>query len=288
MKLTTKQRMAATAASAALALTLPLATFASGYTPANRATFQCITPSDCPGAGYVTFDSITNAPNYGDERDFLNVRDANSSTWLNTMTVSNGEELVVRMYVHNDANPNAIGFDAATAHNTELSVLLPGTSGTSMDAAGNISASNANPGTIGDTITLNGAQPFTVSFDQSSPVQVTYRPNGTGNFVTRNLPGASFVRDNVMEANVGDWHGCFPYSALVTMKVKVNMPSTPSTPVTPQTPATPAQPTTTALPQTGAETAGLAGIGGTGAIGYGVMAYRRSKKALADKLLHRQ
>lgn len=82
--------------------------------------------------------------------------------------------------------------------------------------------------------------------------------------------------------NVGNLNGST--GEFVNFKVKVNTP----TPVTPAvTPATPGAPA--ALPQTGAgELAGLAGIGGTGAIGYTVMAYRRSKKALASKLLNRK
>jgi hypothetical protein len=77
--------------------------------------------------------------------------------------------------------------------------------------------------------------------------------------------------------NVGNLNGST--TEFVNFKAKVNCPTTP--PVTP--PTTP-QP----LPQTGVEGAGLAGMAGTGAVGYAVMAYRRSKKALAQTLLNRK
>ena len=236
----------------AVSLSAPAAVLAGGYTPANRQTYQCVTPSNCPGADHVVFNSFTNAPNYGDERDFLNVRDANSQTWLNHVTVHDGETLVVRAYIHNNANPNAIGTAAATAHDTKLMVILPTNKKASTEAAANISASNANPAIIGDTIDFNGAAPFTLSFDKNSPVQITYRPNGTGDYVTRTAPGAAFTNDQTMVANFGDWKGCFQYSALVTMQVKVSMPTTPTPPVTPPTtpPTTTTTTTTTSTPTT--------------------------------------
>jgi hypothetical protein len=262
-------------------LAVPAAVFA-GYAPAGRQTYQCVTPSNCPGADHVVFNSFTNAPNYGDERDFLNVRDASSQTWLNNIKVHDGEKLVVRAYVHNNANPNAIGVAAATAHNTKLQVILPTSEKASNTAAAQISASNANPGTVSDTIDLAGAKPFTLAFDKDAPVQVTYRPNGTGDFVTRALPNATFSNDQTMNADLGDWHGCFNYSALITMTVVVHMPTTPTppvtpptTPTTPTTPNTPAQPTELVNTGPGDVVAAFAAVSAVSAIAYRLYLSRR-------------
>lgn len=208
---------------------LPATVFA-GYAPANRPTFQCITPTNCPGANYVVFNSFTNAPNYGDERAFFDAKDANITSpggYQDNTTVYDGEHLELRVYIHNNANPNAIGFDAATAHNTTLQVLLPTSTQTTEEAAAQISASNANPTTVSDTADFNGPRPFSLSFDTSAPVNVTYRPNGQGDYVTRALPSASFSNDWTMNANFGDWHGCFNYAALVTLTAVVHMQSVP-------------------------------------------------------------
>lgn len=212
---------------------VPMTVYA-GYAPSGRATFQCVSPTNCPGANYVTFNSFTNAPNYGDERAFFDGKDAHDTSangYLDKISVSDGQLLTLRVYIHNNANPNAIGKAAAVAHNTRLQVLLPKTVENSNFAAAAISAENANPGTVSDTVDFIGSQPFSVAFDQSHPAQITYRPGGTGNYVTRTLLNSSYVGDSVLNASFGDWDGCFNYSALVTMTVVVHMPQQPEKPV---------------------------------------------------------
>lgn len=208
----------------------------AGFSPSARPTYQCITPTNCPGADHVTFNSFTNAPNYGDERAFFDGKDAGDTSangYKDSIDVHNGQKLTLRMYVHNNANPNAIGEAAATAHNTRVQVLLPTSKRTSTSAAALVSADNANPGTVSDTVDLKGANPFTVAFDQSQPVQVTYRPNGTGAYVTKTLPSAAFADAATLNAAIGDWKGCFEFSALITMTVKIKM-DTPPPPVKPE------------------------------------------------------
>lgn len=239
------------AVAAVTVLAVPAAAIA-GYAPANRATFQCVTPTDCPGAAYVTFNSFTNAPNYGDERAFFDAKDASISGpggYQDKMTVKNGQKIVMRVYVHNNANPTVIGESAATALNTQLQVLLPTSKKTSHVTAAQISASNANPGTVSDTVDLVGARPFTVEFDKTAPVRVTYRPNGQGGFVTNPLPNATFSNNQTLNANIGNWRGCFEHAALITFTVTVKMDKKP--PVTP--PETPEVPpvVVTSLPNTG-------------------------------------
>lgn len=215
----------------ALAVAIPAVAIA-GYSPSDRPTFQCITPTNCPGANYVVFNSFTNAPNYGDERAFFDVRDASltgtEGGFHDQMTIHDGQRLQMRVYVHNDANPNAIGVDAATAHNTQLKVLLPTSIKTLNNAAAQISADNANPKYVSDTITLSGANPFSVTFDTGSAVQMTYRPGGTGNFVTRQLMTAKFANNHELDANMGDWHGCFNFSALISFTAVVHMQAPPA------------------------------------------------------------
>lgn len=232
----------------------PLAVYA-GYAPSGRPTFQCITPTNCPGANYVVFNSFTNAPNYGDERPFLDGKDATitgSGGYQDSIGVRDGQRIVLRTYIHNNANPGAIGVAAATAHNTRLQVILPTSKKTSNTAAAQISADNASPGTVSDTVDFTGASPFTLAFDQSAPVQITYRPNGTGDYVTRTVPSSAFTNAQTLNATFGDWKGCFEFGALVTMTITVRMPTTPTTPPppTPKPPVTPPATTTPPAPTT--------------------------------------
>ncbi|MDL2363162.1 MAG: hypothetical protein QFB86_02135 [Patescibacteria group bacterium] len=274
----------------ALTAVAPAATVFAGYAPSTRATFTCNTPTDCPGANYVTFNSFTNAPNYGDERAFFDVKDAANTAsggYADSMTVKDGQKITMRVYVHNNANPNAIGEANATAKNTKVQVQLPTSKKTSNTTAADISADNAIPGEISDTADLNGAQPFTVVFDKTAPVTVTYRPNGTGEFVTRTLPGAAFASDSTLNASLGDMKGCFNYASIITVTAIVHMDATPVPPVTPPvvTPpaVTKAKPTVaapTTLPNTGAgDVAAIAaGAGLAGSFGYRRFLSRRLAK----------
>lgn len=227
-----RKKLSLAIASAIAIVAIPVAVWA-GFSPANRATFQCITPTNCPGANYVTFNSFTNAPNYGDERAFVDAKDATNTAsggYQDKMTVHDGQKVVMRIYVHNNANPAAIGESAATAKNTRLQVLLPTSVKTANSASASVTADNANPGTVSDTVDFEGANPFSLAFDRNSMVQVTYRPNGTGDYVTRSLPGAVFANDQTLNAALGDWKGCFNYAALITVTVVVKM-DTPKPPV---------------------------------------------------------
>ena len=83
---------------------------------------------------------------------------------------------------------------------------------------------------------------------------------------------------------MGDWNGCFNYSALITFTAVVNMP-TPPTPTTPTptpttTPVTPAKAVTTpakAVPNTGpGDVIGLfAGASAAGTAAHAVVTRRR-------------
>lgn len=223
-----RNKFAATGVLAVAMLVIPAATVFAGFTPSGRPTFQCITPTNCPGANYVTFNSFTNAPNYGDERAFFDGRDANSSGYQDKINgLKDGQKLVLRVYIHNNANPNAIGEVAATAHNTELTVLLPKNEAKSNSALAQISASNANPGSVGDSVDFSSNSAFTMEFDKSAPVQVTYRPNGQGGYVTSALHSANFTSNQTLHANLGDFKGCFNYAELITMTVVVHQKTTP-------------------------------------------------------------
>jgi hypothetical protein len=280
----TKQRLVATAATAAIALVVPITAFA-GYFPADRPTYTCATPTSCKGADHVVFDSFTNNPVVGDERPFL-AGSVGGANVQDTVNVKDGDIVTLRAYVHNNADPSLIGIPAATAHNVRIHVALPTVTQQNQGVVAFISASNANPGTINDTMQLTGAQAFSVQYVPGSAV-FQHKADGV------NLVNQS-ISDNIVGPNgtfLGDVHGCFDFSGYVTIKVKVHMPTTPvppKPPVTPSvTPSVTPTVTPTALPQTGPEGA-LAGMAGTGALGYGVMAYRRSKQALADKLLNRK
>jgi hypothetical protein len=204
----------------------------AGYAPANRPTFQCTTSTDCPGPAYVVFNSFTDAinpdaPAGGDERMFFEAKDANSSSTLegfgDNLSVVNGQRILMRVYIHNDANPTLLGTQAAKAHNTRVQVQLPVQRASANSALATVTADNAQPVTVSDTVTLNSSVPFNLVIDRNSPVNVTSRVNGEGDFVTRTLSGVSFEDNNNFSVNLGDWDGGFKNHGSVTFVAIVQM-----------------------------------------------------------------
>lgn len=235
-------------------LVLPATTFA-GFFPADRQTYTCITPTNCPGADKVTFNSFTNNPVVGDERPFF-AGSLNGANVQDRIKVDNGQTIVLRAYVHNNADPNKIGAAAAIARNVKVKVLIPTAKQKDQNLVSFITASNATPGTVNDTMSLYADKEFTLEYVPGSAV-FDRKADGvtmTGSKLNDSIVGAG--------ASLGDLNGCFQYSGYVTLSVKVKMDTPPVTPpeeppVTPPkppvTPPTPGKttPTPTALPETG-------------------------------------
>lgn len=248
----------------ALAITAATpATVFAGYYPADRQTYTCTTPTTCEGADHVVFNSFTNNPVVGDERPFF-AGSLNGANVQDRIKVKNGDVIVLRAYVHNNADPNKIGQAAAIARNVKMKVLIPTASQKDQNLVAFISASNATPGTVNDTMSLYGDRAFTLEYVAGS-AQFERKADGV-NMKTDKL------NDTIVAGGtyLGDMHGCFQYSGYVTLKVKVSMPEQPTTPVAPVTPAK-------SLPKTGAGEviATVAGVSVLGAIAHRLFTSRR-------------
>lgn len=219
----------------------------------GRTTFTWNSP-----ASYVTFNSITDNPAYGDERAFYDARDISSSTYLDQIQVHDGQELVFRMYFHNDAATNY----NLVSNNTMVKVLFPTKPTTNTASYAYISSSNANPGTVGDTVDITGSYPFTLEYETGSAQIKTNAMDGVQLSDSIFNGAGAKIGYSSLDGNVP---GCSQYSGWVTFKVRVHMqmPTPPTTPtVTPTvTPTTtpvaaptvkaPAAQAAKALPNTG-------------------------------------
>jgi uncharacterized repeat protein (TIGR01451 family) len=204
----------------------------------DRPTFTVANP-----APYVTFNSITDNPNYGDERTFYDVKnDANNNLggFADRIKVQDGETLLLRTYVHNNAasNLNGTNFDGSgVAKNTKVRVFLPTATDVALRSNSYVSADNANPGTVNDTVDFYGDNAFSLEYVPGSAVEYTNAvPSGmklSDSIVTTGAP-VGYTSPN------GIVPGCFEYTAIVTIKVKVKMP-TPKYTITKQV-AIPGQP----------------------------------------------
>ncbi len=209
----------------AIALALvPAVKVLADWGPA-RPTFTWAAP-----ATYITFNSITDNPQAGDERSFYGVRDVNNSQTVKTINVQDNEELVFQIYFHNNAASNL----NLVATNTRVKMLFPTNPVTSAISYAYISADNATPSVVGDTVQMTGPRPFTLSYE-----------NGTAQIWNEVLRG-TLLSDSIVtntgalvgyDKLTGELPGCSHFSGYATVKVRVHMP-TPSTPAT-TTPATP-------------------------------------------------
>jgi uncharacterized repeat protein (TIGR01451 family) len=172
-----------------------------------------------PGFDYVTFNSFTNVPNIGDERNFLTGKIAGADGgFYDPMTkLRNEDEILMRVYVHNNADPKHNASGVGVAKNTKVRVELPSaaTSAQSLSAKAYISADNAQPQTIFDTLDMKA--------ENGGFFSLQYVP---GSATVTSNEGTSAVSDSIVTTgvNFGDEKGCFEYVKLVTYKVKVKMP----------------------------------------------------------------
>lgn len=195
-----------------------------GPQPRSRPTLRCRLPTDCPGASFVTFNAFTNAPNYGDERAFIDVKDAQIQVpgqWGDqTFVPRQVRSLVFRVYVNNGADSGLIGEPVSTARETIIRIALPRDIGRTHVVTAEISAANATPQAVSDTAAVYALEPTVLFFDRKPP-RVSYRPNGVGEFVTRAVVRFRFRDDQTLEIYVGDWRAGFNFSALFTVAVSL-------------------------------------------------------------------
>lgn len=202
------------------AVMVPLAIYAWGP---SRETFTIEKP-----ATYVTFDSITNNPNYGDERNFLRVRDSDkqywsdSSTngWTDTMTMQEGHTYDVRLYVHNNAASNL----NLKSTNTRAFINLPikdNTYGKQFELNGYIMSDNAKPNKIWDNIVLKSDKAFHVKVVSQKYIN-NIKTEADGGF---NIGNEVYSGDGTgaligYEKMDGVVPGCFQYSGYVLLKIQ--------------------------------------------------------------------
>jgi uncharacterized repeat protein (TIGR01451 family) len=195
---------------AVAAIVIPAAVMAWGP---DRPTYTMAMPAD-----HVTFNSITDNPEVGDERNFMVIKDASNTSaggWQDTATAQAGREYLVRMYVHNDASANL----NLKATNTRAKASVPTTTGKSVQLGGFITADNATPKEVWDSATLTGASDFNVAYVA-----------GSATFYNEVFTGGTKLSDGIVTSSGaqlgydkldGVIPGCFKYAGFVTFKVKV-------------------------------------------------------------------
>jgi uncharacterized repeat protein (TIGR01451 family)/LPXTG-motif cell wall-anchored protein len=212
------KRFSAVVLMVAAAVIIPAAALAWG--PDRQTyTYDANTHSLSPALNHVTFNSITNTPNYGDERNFVTIKSTDggsgsSSAWTDDITVENNKDYYVRMYVHNNAEAQYV------AQNVKANFNVPTYAADRIQIDGYLSSSNATPTKIWDQAVFHSDSNFKLQYVE-----------GSAKFTNQSLQGQTRVFD-LPDSVVGDGAqlgfdsmngqipGCFEYIGYVTLKVK--------------------------------------------------------------------
>lgn len=211
------------AGAATVAVLIPVGLNAWGP---SRTTYTMQKP-----ASKVTFNSITDNPTVGDERNFLRVRDADSKYWSSANTngwrdeianVQEGHTYTIRMYVHNNAGSN-LGLQST---NTRAFINIPYKDNVwrkQYEINGFLTADNADPNEIWDNIVLKSDKTFHLKV-VSSKYYNNIKTEKAGGFDLGNaLYGGNGDNKGALlgyEQMDGTIPGCLQYSGYVLLKVQ--------------------------------------------------------------------
>lgn len=247
----TRSRLAAGLIAAFMLAVVPAVSVLAGFSP-DRPTFTWGHP-----ATYITFNSMTDNPQVGDERAFYTVKTSVTGGSVDSLRVQDNQELILQAYFHNNAAANL----NLVATNTRVRMILPTTASANVTSNAYIYAENANPNTVVDTVDLSGDRPFTLQYINGSAQIWTnvLRGNQLSDSIVTN-DGAQIGYDSIN----GRVPGCAEFSGFVTIKVRVKMAAAPQPQPEQPKPQQPAPvkpaaaPAPTQLPNTGP--ASVAGI----------------------------
>lgn len=203
-------RMSAIFAIIAAVLIVPVVLHAWGP---DRQTYTRDHPAD-----HITFNSMTDNPNVGDERNFTVVKDAsntNDGGWQDTINVEPGHEYIIRIYAHN----NAASSLNLTATNTRVTAAVPTTTGKSVTVTGLVSADNAQPKQVFDDVHFKSDKDFNLAYISGSAQIYNNGYATSGKSLSDSIVtnSGALIGYNGPDGNVP---GCFQYANYIYIKVK--------------------------------------------------------------------
>ncbi len=187
----------------------------------DRPTYTMADPAD-----HVVFNSITDNPDQGDERNFVNVREAGVGTYGDDIQLKPGKEYEVSVFYHNNASStlNDAEHDyAGIALNAMMRVQMPASVKAGQEAriTGFVSADNAQPGQVWDEAYGQASQDMDLRYVQNS---AKIHTNGAINGQT--LPSSLLTTGALLgyDAFDGKLPGCNEYEGWVVFRFKTVAP----------------------------------------------------------------
>lgn len=171
------------------------------------------------------FNSFINTPSYGDERAFFDARRSDQTaagSFKNVLpdVTEGSKEVVLRTYIHNNANQSTNGTNfngAGVAKDAKIRILLPTATAQALRARSYVSASNA--ALVEDTVDMISGKEFRVEYIPGSAILYNNGIYKNGVALSNSVvtSGAPIGYD----ALNGIFPGCFEYEAVVQIRVKV-------------------------------------------------------------------
>lgn len=207
------------------AMTLKNEVLATGenWGPKERKTFVWDKPAD-----YPVFNSMTNNPKIGDERNFVRVKEfGTQDNYGDEVEVRPGKLYEVYVYYHNNAADNFnTGSGKGIANNVRLKTGLPTKleAGQRGEIKGTIMATNTNPKEVFDTAFLKAKE---LVYMRYVPLSAKIHNSGSAN--GKNLDdkvmfGAEGVKLAYYQGQWGIIPGCNQYAGYVTFLLKADQP----------------------------------------------------------------
>lgn len=205
-----------------LAITILLPAFTLAWGP-DRPTYTQQTAAE-----HVTFNSITNNPKWGDERNFMRVRDiASGETFKDTAALQPGKKYEVVIIYHNNAkstlNASGQGMAKDAFARTEIPTVVRN-GDTDEKAMSYVGASNAQPTSVYDHITFANSTQSDIALKYvEGTAKITSNGAINGSAISNDLfkpTGAKIGYD----ALNGTLPGCDQYSGYITFTLVAEAP----------------------------------------------------------------
>lgn len=215
----------------------------------ERSTFTWQVP-----ASYPTFNSITDNPSLGDERNFVRVKEyGTENKYSDYVDVIGGKTYEVYVYYHNNASANLNQSGKGIADNVRLSMAIPQNlnAGDSGVIKGTIKSTNTVPSSVWDTAFLDAKEKVVLNYVPNSAV---IHNGGSSNGAV--LEGSVLLNDTGVQLAYWDeeWGmvpGCNEYAGYVTFRLIA---------VGEDAPVTPGEDTPSEIPETGPAEIALASV----------------------------
>lgn len=203
---------------AAVAAVTTLSIGALAYGP-ERPTFTAQNPAD-----YPTFNSITNNPSLGDERNFVRIREAGVGNYVDKIQLQPGKEYEVYTYVHNNAKDSLNESGKGIALDVRMKAQVPATlkAGEESAVVSTISALNTSPKSVWDEAYISSTSAVALRY---VPGSAKFHTNGRVNgsvLATSMFTNGTFLGYNSLD---GIMPGCTQYSGYVIYRFKVDQPN---------------------------------------------------------------